>query len=175
MIFFTADLHLGHANIIRHCNRPFASAAEMDAAIIDAINHAVHRSDQLWILGDFAFRGRDPASYRERIHCRDVRLLMGNHDKRSKCEAAGFQFVGDVAEISVGTQRIWMSHYPHRSWPASHRGSWHLYGHVHGKLAGEDRERGTNAVDVGVDALPSDGDWSPWSFDDVAGVLPRTA
>lgn len=27
MVFFTADLHFGHANIIRHCVRPFASVA----------------------------------------------------------------------------------------------------------------------------------------------------
>lgn len=25
MVFFTSDLHLGHVNIIRLCNRPFSS------------------------------------------------------------------------------------------------------------------------------------------------------
>jgi len=34
MIFFTADLHFGHENIIKHCNRPFKSADEMDAMLI---------------------------------------------------------------------------------------------------------------------------------------------
>ena len=34
MVFFTADLHFGHANIIRHCVRPFASVEEMDAALM---------------------------------------------------------------------------------------------------------------------------------------------
>lgn len=28
MVFFTADLHFGHANIIRHCARPFASVVD---------------------------------------------------------------------------------------------------------------------------------------------------
>ena len=30
MVFFTADLHFGHANIIRHCARPFASVADIN-------------------------------------------------------------------------------------------------------------------------------------------------
>ena len=30
MVFYTSDLHLGHANVIRHCDRPFSSADEMD-------------------------------------------------------------------------------------------------------------------------------------------------
>ena len=175
MIYFTADLHLGHENIIRHCGRPFANAAEMDAVVLAAINAVVQPGDTLWILGDFAFRGRDPRHYRDRIACRDVRLLLGNHDRRSKCEVAGCTSVGTVAEISVGKQRIWMSHYPHRSWPASHKGSWHLYGHVHGKLRGEDRQRQINALDVGVDDDTPEGPapWHPWSVDDLARVLPR--
>ena len=34
MVFYTSDLHLGHANVIRHCDRPFSSADEMDAVLI---------------------------------------------------------------------------------------------------------------------------------------------
>ena len=79
-IWFTADLHLGHANIIRYCSRPFEGAAEMDATLLGAINHSVQPGDTLWILGDFSCRGRSPAHYREQINCRDVRLILGNHD-----------------------------------------------------------------------------------------------
>ena len=34
-VWFTADLHLGHANIIRYCLRPFLSATEKERALGD--------------------------------------------------------------------------------------------------------------------------------------------
>jgi calcineurin-like phosphoesterase family protein len=55
MIYFTADLHLGHANIIRHCDRPFANAAEMDDALIANWNRRVRSSDSVYILGTSFF------------------------------------------------------------------------------------------------------------------------
>jgi len=34
-VWFSADFHFGHSNIIRYRDRPFANAAEMDEAILD--------------------------------------------------------------------------------------------------------------------------------------------
>ncbi|MBL8880695.1 MAG: hypothetical protein JNG88_16400 [Phycisphaerales bacterium] len=56
MIWFTADTHFGHANIIKHCRRPFASVEEMDETLLRNINARVGRSDTLYHLGDFALR-----------------------------------------------------------------------------------------------------------------------
>ena len=38
MIFYTSDLHLGHANVIRFDKRPFADVEEMDQYIITRWN-----------------------------------------------------------------------------------------------------------------------------------------
>ena len=53
MIFFTSDLHLGHANIIRLCDRPFSNVEEMDETIINNWNEHVHKDDTVYVLGDF--------------------------------------------------------------------------------------------------------------------------
>ena len=51
--FFTADEHYGHANIIKYCNRPFASADEMDTKIIQCHNEIVGSKDVVIHAGDF--------------------------------------------------------------------------------------------------------------------------
>ena len=58
---FTADPHFGHSRIIGFCNRPFASAAEMDCHLLRQMQTAMSPDDDLWILGDFAFGGSDHA------------------------------------------------------------------------------------------------------------------
>lgn len=60
MIYFTSDLHLGHKNIIRLCNRPFSSIEEMDAVLIENWNRKVHQNDTVYILGDLMFRSEKP-------------------------------------------------------------------------------------------------------------------
>ena len=50
---FTADEHYRHTNIIKYCNRPFASAAEMDAEIIQRHNEMVEPKDVVIHAGDF--------------------------------------------------------------------------------------------------------------------------
>ena len=80
--FFTADTHLGHTNIIKYCNRPFKSTSEMDATIINNINEVVKSDDILYHLGDFSLGNPGYIiNYLERINCKKIRLILGNHDK----------------------------------------------------------------------------------------------
>jgi calcineurin-like phosphoesterase family protein len=192
-VWFTADLHLGHGNIIKYCQRPHLSPDEKrraaedcrgrwrvseetlrrhDQALIDAINARVDKGDTLWILGDFCWGDRAKAAhYRDQILCQHVNLVWGNHDQRSI--AGVFEDVIEQGMVRVQDQDIWLCHYPLRSWNRRFHGSWSLYGHVHGRLEAEDRAHPSWLTkDVGVDAC----DYRPWSFDDLrAYMAPRLA
>lgn len=79
--FIISDLHLGHANIIRYCNRPFSNVEEMDAALIRNWNSMVSKGDTVYYLGDLSF-GRGSKHYAEEyneILNGDIVLIKGNH------------------------------------------------------------------------------------------------
>ena len=81
--WYSADLHFGHHRIIDFCKRPFASTAEMNAALIANFQGCVAHDDDLWILGDFAFgRADDTAQFESWFHSLPGRkhLIIGNHD-----------------------------------------------------------------------------------------------
>ena len=52
MIYFTADTHFGHINVIKLCNRPFATIDEMNEKMIENWNAKVTNGDTIYILGD---------------------------------------------------------------------------------------------------------------------------
>jgi calcineurin-like phosphoesterase family protein len=187
-VWFTADTHFGHGNIIKYCQRPFLSAEELasvrtdprgklrlsaetvrrhDDALLAAINERVDEHDTLWILGDFCWGGIDEAHhYRSRIRCRNVHLVWGNHDHRSIRPLFGEAI--EQGWVRVEGTDIWVNHYPMRTWNKSFHGSWHLYGHVHGRLQREDAANPATLVkDVGVDACG----YRPWSFEELSEYM----
>ncbi|MEO6988547.1 MAG: metallophosphoesterase [Aquihabitans sp.] len=167
--WFTSDLHLGHANIIRYCDRPFANVAEMNRALVDRWNEVVGADDTVWVLGDHAM-GPIVESLALTAQLKGYKILLaGNHDRcwyghGPKSEiwierylAAGF------AEIRQGTQtydmggrKILLNHFPYvgdshdedRFNTARPRddGEWLLHGHVHERWDQNDR-----MINVGVD------------------------
>ena len=55
MIYYTSDLHLGHANIIKLCKRPFSDVDEMNAVLISNWNNRVTNGDTVYISGDLMY------------------------------------------------------------------------------------------------------------------------
>ena len=77
MIYFTADTHFGHANIIKMCERPYSNVEAMNEAMIAAWNERVHGNDTVYIIGDMFFRCADPESILKRLKGKK-RLIVGN-------------------------------------------------------------------------------------------------
>lgn len=57
MKYYIGDAHLGHANIIRYDQRPFSNIDEMDRKIIKNWNDRITNNDDIYIVGDFIYRG----------------------------------------------------------------------------------------------------------------------
>ena len=53
--FYIADLHIGHANVIKFDNRPYSDLNEMHNTIVDNWNRVVRGNDTVYILGDFCW------------------------------------------------------------------------------------------------------------------------
>ena len=165
--YFTADTHFGDADLVRRRRSAFGSVEDHDEALVARWNARVGAEDEVWHLGDFAAEA-------SREHCAAIfrrlngvkRLVRGNHDTNRVLDLPWAQPPVDSARIGVvdaaGTsRRLFLSHYPHRSWPGFWRETRHLYGHTHACLPDTSR-----SCDVGVDAQ----DYRPV---DLAEVLAR--
>lgn len=170
MIWFTSDTHFGHANAIKFTNRPFKSVEEMEKVFVRNINQRVKFNDHLYHLGDFSFRmsADDAKCVRERIRCKNVHLIKGNHDKnwqRAELEGA-FLLEPLVCNIKLEDgQKFSCCHYPMLDWPSLRHGAIHLHGHIHSSREYNlwNRENGDLRFDVGVDA----NDYAPVSMEEI--------
>jgi len=77
-VFFIADLHFGHKNIMGFCRPQFTSLDEMHEALIENWNSVVKPKDVVYVLGDIAF-GKHNLHLMDRMNGRK-HLVMGNHD-----------------------------------------------------------------------------------------------
>jgi calcineurin-like phosphoesterase family protein len=183
--FWTSDLHFGHANIIRYCDRPFADVDAMNRALVDRWNDVVSPADDVWILGDVAMGPIDESlAFVGQLHGRKV-LLAGNHDRcwsghGPKAEPwveryleAGFdEILQSAVEATLGTMPVLCSHFPYRGDSRdeerylAHRpiddGLVLLHGHVHERWKVCDRQ-----VNVGVDVW----DFHPVTDDELLSAI----
>ncbi|PHM69628.1 metallophosphoesterase [Xenorhabdus sp. KJ12.1] len=160
MIYFTSDTHFCHSSIINLCGRPFESAHHMNNALIHNWNACVTDRDEIYILGDFLYRGTgaDANKILRRLNGKKY-LIRGNHDKflnDPDFDISMFEWVRDYYEMDYQKQKIVMFHYPILEWQGYFRNAIHLYGHVHN--AGKDPDQykrlsilGPRAINVGVD------------------------
>lgn len=158
-LYFTSDLHLGHGNIIKFCNRPFVDVNEMNNTIINNWNKVIKEDDLCFILGDFSMWGRQSwENLLDRMLGRKI-LIIGNHDKEKTIPVERFEYVTDgFLNISIDDkdtkfkeQLITLCHYPMLSWYQSHRGAWQLFGHWHNKKINAPTENNENIMEANLE------------------------
>jgi calcineurin-like phosphoesterase family protein len=150
LIWFTSDLHLGHKNVLHLCERPFQTVQEMDAILIKNWNDLISKDDEVYVLGDFAYRNQRSIKYYVDALNGTKHLILGNHDKGSMEEyQAHFESVDQIKYLTIDNRFFVLFHYPILSWARRGRGSIHLYGHVHrAHMIALENQR---AINVGVD------------------------
>ena len=176
MKFFTADTHFGKTKTKGIMHRDFESCLEMTEYIIEKINACCLKTDELYILGDFA--SEVPGRWLQAINCKSKFLIRGNHDPgMEKCRKVfGYHKVWDIKETKINGIITVMCHYPMFFWNKSHIGSFCLGGHIHNKTVDIQKIYKNfpeiKWLDVGVDSAKELlGDYMPFSEDFIYELL----
>ena len=139
--FIGADLHLAHLNICRGTTdwssdrecRDFTSPHEMNELIINNINEKVHKDALIIHIGDFSFQGKDNVKkLRERINCKNIIAIRGNHDQHILGHKDLFLDVLDIAHYRVESLLFVACHFPVLHHHEMNNGSMMFHGHLHG-------------------------------------------
>jgi calcineurin-like phosphoesterase family protein len=157
--------------------RNYVDPALTEWLVKDVINKWVKKKDTLILGGDVTFAKRaDAERFLDRLNGNKF-LIVGNHDKNIQNSTRFSQItqIKDYTFSQFGLNiHIALCHYPLVSWNRKPHGSWHLYGHVHGRYKHPDL-----AFDIGIDntdliSLPNGG-WRPINLYEVCQIMSEKA
>lgn len=188
-VFFTSDLHIYHANVIKYCARPFSSVEEMNEILVKNWNETVGPGDTVYCLGDFAMAFRPVETFTPRLMGTKY-LVPGNHDfchsyhKRSrnpdqrakwiqKYVDNGWIILPEQTTLDIpGVATVNLCHHPYhlthpaddkyKKWRPKDDGRWLLCGHVHEKWKVVDK-----MINIGVDQW----DFKPVSVEQIKEII----
>ena len=181
-IWFTSDLHFGHVNILKFCNRPWETTDEMNADLIKNWNSVVKPDDLVFDLGDFAFasnsKWKDLLSQLNGHHY----LILVNHDITrwpGDKTMELFEGVSHQMILKIDGRTVYLNHYPYLCfggvWRKPENAVYQLFGHTHSgpNCRGTDTDRLVNLFpyqyDVGVD----NNNYTPVSWEQVKEIIQK--
>lgn len=170
-VWFIADLHICHKNILRHQTNRLKKMGltdendfeTHDKYIIDMWHSLVSRGDIVYVLGDFIMANKEKSfnilndlkKQGAKIH-----LIVGNHDKSTQNLENMFESISLIKDVVFKKNvfdflnedfEVVMCHFPMKSWNNKCRGSMHLYGHIHNNSPWVDEETDDICLNVGLD------------------------
>ena len=168
-IWFTADLHFAHPNILKHMPlREVEDITDMEDCFLDTINDLVKPNDLLIVAGDFCWKASRVGHFRQCLNVREIMFTYGNHDAAS----AGKHFSKAEWMLfpKLNGKHFHVQHFPCLSWRKMQRGGIHCYGHSHSLFEEQLDELWPyrNSMDIGIDAaLQQTGSFCPFHIDDI--------
>jgi calcineurin-like phosphoesterase family protein len=170
--FFTSDTHFDDEYSLQYFNRPFKSVDEMNTLLVEKWNRIVSEADTVYHLGDFTLD--DISHFTKWVSQLNgtIKILPGSHDQpwlKDFVPSNRVQVIAPLVSLEFpelipgqDPQVIVLCHYSMQVWDRSNQGSWHLFGHSHGKLKGIGL-----SFDVGVDCT----EFMPLSLERVASKM----
>lgn len=163
-IFFSADLHIGHHNVLKYMSaRPYASEQDTkahDEWLIGLWQNTVGKHDRIYIAGDMTFYKSDDVQRLLSKLPGEKYLALGNHDGSIMANLNYFRKVAQIMEITVKpsvcdflpeNMHIVLCHYPLLDWPGKHQGAVMLHGHCHGTMDDYNSQSADLRFDIGID------------------------
>lgn len=156
--------------------RDFDDLSSMNNSIVDRINKVASPTDEIYCLGDWAFGGVESyPEFREKINCRKVHLILGNHDGRhghefdpimkvGKPVSSLFESYSYYSELILAKTTFCLFHYPIASWNRMGQRSIHLFGHCHSSPDNIFFNGGLS-MDVGMDG------GGPYTLDNIFEIM----
>ena len=177
MKYFISDTHFNHKGALSWNGgtvRPmFSNVNEMNDYMISKWNSVVGDNDEVYFLGDFAYKCSINKALSIFYQLNGIKhLIFGNHDNKIAFKFNCWESVSQIKQIYIikpngCKQYIILCHYPMLSWMHSHEGSWHLHGHTHGSI--QNLNKGVKRLDVSVEIH----DYTPLSKLDVINILDK--
>ena len=135
-VFFTSDLHLGHANLREFRNdvhgKSFAEVSDVDQWLLAQWNSVVRHNDLVWVLGDVAWSVSDL----EWLHLMNgrKRLVLGNHDAEGRGMTINdYLPYFESVHGAIRKYKIVMTHVPIHPQELVYRWTCNVHGHIHHK------------------------------------------
>lgn len=130
---------------------------EHDKHLIENWNSVVKDGDLVYIIGDLSYRnGEATNNYLQQMNG-DKILIRGNHDHMflddHKFDKTLIKEIYDYKELKYKKNMIILFHYPIMVWNKQHKGTIHLYGHIHSNKTTSHPAKYSveNSYNVGVD------------------------
>lgn len=195
-IFFTSDLHIGHANSIVFDKRPFKDLEHMHKVLINNYNSTVPANGICYFLGDIGLaKGSIVKDVISQMQGTKV-CILGNHDKNSNAMYnVGFDVVLNGATLWIAGHEVTLTHCPlqgifredvsgmtnhkpgehwhgesrHKQFSTPNRGQWHLHGHIHSGPANDKLRIDNRQIDIGV----AGNNYKPVSISVIESIISR--